>query len=63
MNIKIAVEDLPLVLSVTEMATVLRIGKNAAYTLISTNQIRCIRIGRAIRVPREELVLFLECLK
>lgn len=47
-------------LTVPEMAAVLRISKDTAYSLISEGRVPHIRIGRAIRVPRESLVLHLQ---
>jgi excisionase family DNA binding protein len=46
------------VLKVTEVAADLRIGRNQAYELIRSGQLRSVRIGRAIRVPREALEAF-----
>jgi excisionase family DNA binding protein len=45
-------------LKVREVAAILRCGKNQAYELIRDGQIRSVRIGRAIRVPREALEAF-----
>jgi len=52
-------EQLPLVLSVDELARVLHIGKNSAYDLIRSGKIRSTRIGRQIRIPRTALEAFL----
>lgn len=46
------------VLKVTEVAADLRVGRNQAYELIRSGQLRSVRIGRAIRVPREALEAF-----
>lgn len=53
-------EQLPLVLSVEELARVLHIGKNSAYDLIRSGKIRSARIGHQIRVPKTALQAFLE---
>lgn len=53
-------EQLPQVLTVPEAAHILRIGRNAAYQLVTNGNIRCIHIGRSIRIPRTALVQFLE---
>jgi excisionase family DNA binding protein len=42
-------------LKVREVAAILRCGKNQAYELIRDGRLRSVRIGRAIRVPREAL--------
>lgn len=36
----------------------LGIGRNTAYELIRSGQIRSVRIGRQIRIPREALLDF-----
>lgn len=51
--------DLPLVLSVPELAKVLGIGRNAAYALVNSGEIRSIRIGKNIRIPQSALMDFL----
>lgn len=56
----ITFEGLPLLLTVGEMASVLRIGRNAAYQLIKGGSIQCIYIGRSIRIPRNALIQFIE---
>lgn len=53
-------EDLPLLLTVGEMASVLRIGRNAAYQLVKAGNVQSIHVGRSIRVPRNALVQFVE---
>lgn len=55
-----AFENLPLLLTVEEMASVLRIGRNAAYQLVKGGNIQSIHIGRSIRVPRNALIQFVE---
>jgi excisionase family DNA binding protein len=52
-------ENLPLVLSVPELASVLHIGRNAAYDLVNSGQIRCVRIGKNIRIPQSALMDYL----
>ena len=46
-------------LTVSELARELRIGRNTAYTFVRSGQIRSIKIGRTIRVPRTALEDFL----
>lgn len=60
MNEKINLDSLPLVLSVPELASVLGIGRNSAYHLVRSGQIRCIRIGKNIRIPQVALLDYLE---
>ena len=51
--------DLPMTLRVEELMPILGIGRNTAYDLIRSGQIRSIRIGRQIRIPRDALLEFL----
>lgn len=52
--------DLPQVLTVEEIAGILRIGRNSAYQLVRNNEIQYFRAGRSIRIPKKALILFLE---
>jgi len=52
-------DDLPLVLRVEDLMPVLDIGRNAAYELIRCGQIRSVRVGRQIRVPKDAVAEFL----
>ena len=52
--------DLPMILRVEDLMPVLGIGRNTAYELIRSGQIRSVRIGRQIRIPREALLEFLD---
>ena len=51
--------DLPVTLRVEDLIPILGIGRNTAYELIRSGQIRSIRIGRQIRIPRDALLEFL----
>lgn len=52
-------DNLPLVLSVNDICKVLFIGKNSAYALISTGQLRHFRVGRQIRIPKSALLNYI----
>ena len=52
-------QDLPMTLRVEELMPILGIGRNTSYELIRSGQIRSIRIGRQIRIPRDALLEFL----
>lgn len=52
-------ESLPLVLRVDDLMLVLKIGRNAAYALVRSGQIKSLRIGNSYRIPRNELLRFL----
>ena len=51
--------ELPVTLRVEDLMPILGIGRNTAYELIRSGQIRSVRIGRQIRIPRESLLEFL----
>ena len=51
--------DLPMTLRVEDLMPLLGIGRNTAYELIRSGQIRSVRVGRQIRIPREALLEFL----
>ena len=51
--------DLPMILRVKDLMPILGIGRNTAYELIRSGQIRSVRVGRQIRIPREALLEFL----
>lgn len=50
---------MPLVLSVEDIADTLAIGRNKAYILINSGQIKSLRIGHHYRVPRDAFVEFI----
>lgn len=58
-KIPITPDNLPVVLSVQQLAEVLQIGRNSAYDLVKSGQIRSIRIGRTIRIPQSSLFDYL----
>lgn len=51
-------DDLPLTLSVRELMPILSVGRNTAYELIRSGQIRSVRIGRRICIPKAEVLRF-----
>lgn len=51
--------DLPLVLNVVDIADTLAIGKNKAYTLVNSGQIRALKLGNHYRIPREAFIAFI----
>lgn len=53
------IEQLPLVLSVEQLAQVLGIGKNYAYDLVRCGAIQSIRVGHRFRIPKEAVVEYI----
>lgn len=49
-------DELPLFLTVEELANVLGIGRNTAYTMVRTNQIANVRVGNQYRIPKSALL-------
>ncbi len=53
-------DDIPLVLTVEELMPILQVGRNTAFDLVHSGQIRSIRAGRQIRILKHDLRQFLE---
>ena len=51
--------EIPAVITVEELAEILRIGRNSAYKLVKSGEIDIIRIGRTIRIPKNALLDYL----
>ena len=49
-------DELPLFLSVEQLAAVLGIGRNTAYNLIRSKRIFSVRVGRQIRIPKSAII-------
>jgi excisionase family DNA binding protein len=49
-------DRLPEVLKAREAAAVLRIGRNQLYEAVARGQLRAVRIGRTIRIPKQALL-------
>lgn len=51
--------ELPLVLTVPEVARVLRLSVWSTYRAIDAGELRCVRRGRVIRIPRAAVAEYL----
>ncbi len=51
-----SLDDLPLVLRVKDLMPVLDIGRNTAYELVRSGQIRSVRVGRKLRIPKQDFL-------
>jgi excisionase family DNA binding protein len=49
-------DRLPEVLKIHEAAAVLRIGRNQLYEAVARGELRAVRIGRTIRIPKQALL-------
>jgi len=47
-------------LTVDDLARILNCGRTKAYSLVSSRQIRTIRVGRLVRLEREAVEEFIE---
>ena len=52
-------KDLPLVLHVKDLSTLLSVSHNTAYELVRSGQIRSVRVGRNYRIPRDAVEEYL----
>lgn len=53
-------ETMPFVLTVEDIADTLAIGRNKAYSLVSTGKIKALKLGHHYRIPRDEFISFLK---
>lgn len=58
--IRFMLNSYPDVMSIEEMCKALSIGKKTGYKLLRTGQIRCLKIGRAYRIPKINLMEYLQ---
>jgi excisionase family DNA binding protein len=52
--------DLPLLLTVPDLAALLHIGKNNAYEMCHQPGFPVIRLGKQLRIPRDALLRWLD---
>ena len=45
-------------LTVAEVCSALRIGRNSAYAIIASGELKSIRIGKSIKIPKKYLIDF-----
>lgn len=51
--------DYPDVITVNQLMEILHIGKNAAYNLLQTGEIKTIRIGRRYIIPKISIIEYI----
>ena len=59
LNRPLSFDDIPLVLTVEELMPILSIGRNTAFALVRSGQIKSIRAGKQIRILKHELLEYL----
>lgn len=52
--------DMQDVMTVSEVASILKVGKNAVYDAIRCGRLKAIKIGKSLRVTRPALLDYLE---
>ena len=50
----------PDLMSITDLRGALGVGRTKAYELISSGEIRSIRVGNAIRIPKKSLLDYVD---
>jgi len=53
--------DYPDILTVPEMAKMLRVGRNTAYDLVKSGDIQSVKVKNQIRIPKSSVIEFLKC--
>jgi len=54
-----SLEELPYVMNVQDVASIMRIGRDSAYDLCRRKGFPAKRIGRSIRIPRDRFINWL----
>ena len=54
-------DELPLMLSVTDIAEVLGISRAGAYELVKAEGVPSLSIGTRIIIPKDELISWIKC--
>lgn len=52
--------ELSEILTVEEMMEILNVGKNTAYQLLESGEIKAFRIGRLWKIPRKSIYDYIE---
>ena len=47
-------------ITVEQLCELLLIGRNAAYQLLSSGQIKCFRINRVWKIPRKSVIKYIQ---
>lgn len=53
-------DEIKTVLTIRDLCSVLQIGRNTAYDLVNSGQIRCVRVKNRIRIPKQFLIEFIQ---
>ena len=47
------------VLTIPELAKILRVGRNTAYNLVNSGEIKSVRVRNQIRIPKSSILKYL----
>lgn len=50
------------ILSIEDVMEILHIGKNSVYSLLKSNEIRNIRVGKRYIVPKQSVINFIKAI-
>lgn len=53
-------DDVPMLLTVKDVESALQLGRTRTYELVRSGELPVIRIGRAVRIPRDALRRWVE---
>ena len=53
-------DSIPDIMTVDEMRNVLKIGRNKAYSLVRNGEIKSLKIGGSLRIPKRYLIDFID---
>jgi excisionase family DNA binding protein len=59
-DVDILFQDYADVVTVPELAKMLRIGRNSAYDLVNDSHIQSVKVGSQIRIPKTSIIEFLK---
>ena len=54
----LSLDTCPALMTVPELARVLRIGRNTAYRLVAEKKIPALKIGRQVRIYRDDVIRY-----
>jgi len=53
-------EEYPDIITVEQLQKILKIGRNTAYKLLKNNTIKSIRIGKIHKIPKSNIIEYLQ---
>ena len=60
MDTYISFDDVPLMLTVEELARLMRVSRNTAYKYVRNGNIKSVEVCKQIRIPKSELISLFE---